>query len=135
MESGEQEFRWSRTLQIRGEPLLTSIQRNFAAGVTVALVNIPLSISLAVASDATPSMGIITAIWAGSPALTHIVPGLLTTLMREKSATGTITAFLGGSHYNIVGPTGTVTLLSPLALCAPSFARHAHIWCRLLQGP
>lgn len=50
---------------------------------TVALVSLPLSISLAIAADATPVQGIITACWAGL-----------------------ISAITGGSHYNIVGPTG-----------------------------
>lgn len=50
---------------------------------TVALVSLPLSISLAIAADATPVQGIITACWAGL-----------------------ISAIAGGSHYNIVGPTG-----------------------------
>ena len=46
-------------------------------------VYIPLSIALAIASDATPSMGLTTAVWA---------------LITAGS--------LGGSHHNIVGPTG-----------------------------
>ena len=68
------------------------MQRNFGSGVTVALVNVPLSISLAVASDASPAMGCITVIWAG-----------------------TICAFFGGSHYNIVGPTGALSGLLSIA--------------------
>ena len=77
---------------VKGEPILKAIQTNFGSGFTVALVNIPLSISLAVASDASPAMGIVTAIWAGS-----------------------ICAFLGGSHYNIVGPTGALSGLLSIA--------------------
>ena len=50
-------------------------------------VYIPLSISLAIASDATPSMGLTTAVWS------MIVAGSL-----------------GGSHHNIVGPTGDSAL-------------------------
>lgn len=61
---------------------------NIKAGATVSLVSIPLSISLAVASGATPIMGIITAIWAGIFA-----------------------AFLGGSIFNVVGPTGALSAL------------------------
>lgn len=61
---------------------------NIKAGVTVSLVSIPLSISLAVASGATPIMGIITAIWAGFFA-----------------------AVFGGSDFNIVGPTGALSAL------------------------
>jgi sulfate permease, SulP family len=77
---------------VRGEPILTAIQKNVGSGLTVALVNIPLSISLAVASDASPSMGCVTVIWAGA-----------------------ICAFLGGSHFNIVGPTGALSGLLSIA--------------------
>lgn len=67
---------------------------NWQSGVTVSLVSIPLSVSLAVASQATPVMGIITAIWAGLMA-----------------------AIFGGSNYNIVGPTGALSgLLAAYAL-------------------
>jgi len=66
--------------------LWSEVKSNWKSGVTVALVNVPLSISLAVASDADPVMGIVTAIWAvlfGTP--------------------------LAGSNYNIVGPTGALS--------------------------
>jgi SulP family sulfate permease len=66
--------------------LFTRVKENWRAGVTVGLVSIPLSVSLAVASQATPTMGIITAVWAGLFA-----------------------AIFGGSHYNIVGPTGALS--------------------------
>ena len=67
---------------------------NWQSGITVSLVSIPLSVSLAVASQATPVMGIITAIWAGLMA-----------------------AIFGGSNYNIVGPTGALSgLLAAYAL-------------------
>ena len=59
---------------------------NWKAGVTVALVNIPLSLSLAIASGASPTVGIITAIWAGL-----------------------ISALIGGSHFNVVGPAGALS--------------------------
>lgn len=62
------------------------LKTNWKSGITTALVSIPLSISLAVASNSTPIAGIITAIWAG---LTMSI--------------------LGGSHYNIVGPTGALS--------------------------
>ena len=81
-----------KMFSVRGEQILEAIQKNLGSGVTVALVNIPLSISLAVASDASPAMGIVTAIWAG-----------------------TVCAFLGGSHYNIVGPTGALSGLLSIA--------------------
>jgi SulP family sulfate permease len=92
-------------LKVRGEPIFIALQRNVRPGITVALMNIPLSISLAVASDASPVMGCITSIWAG-----------------------TICAFFGGSHYNIVGPTGALSgLLSVAAVqfgqdCLPLLA-------------
>ncbi|MBM3887124.1 hypothetical protein FJ364_04295 [Candidatus Dependentiae bacterium] len=59
------------------------IEQNWKSGVTVALVSLPLSISLAVASQSSPTAGIITAVWAGL-----------------------IAAILGSSNYNIIGPTG-----------------------------
>lgn len=59
---------------------------NWKAGLTVALISLPLSISLAIASDATPVMGIITAIWAGI-----------------------VAALFGGSRYNVVGPAGALS--------------------------
>lgn len=66
--------------------LLGNIKRNWKSGITVSLVSIPLSISLAVAANSTPIMGIITAFWAGL-----------------------IASLLGGSNYNIVGPTGALS--------------------------
>ena len=63
-----------------------SLKTNWKAGLTVALVSIPLSVSLAVASQTTPVVGIITAIWAGL-----------------------IAAIFGGSNFNIVGPTGALS--------------------------
>lgn len=73
---------------------LTQARRNWKSGLTVALVSIPLSVSLAVASQATPTVGILTAIWAGL-----------------------IAALFGGSHYNVVGPTGALSgLLAAQAL-------------------
>lgn len=81
------------------------IQQNWKSGITLSLVSLPLSISLAIASQAPPVMGIITAIWAG------IVAGLL-----------------GGSNYNIIGPTGALSgILAAFALvhgaeCLPSLA-------------
>ncbi|NTV31033.1 SulP family inorganic anion transporter [candidate division WWE3 bacterium] len=66
--------------------IIKRITENWKSGITVALVSIPLSISLAVASQAGPVAGIITAIWAGL-----------------------ITSFFGGSNFNIVGPTGALS--------------------------
>lgn len=62
------------------------LKSNWKSGVTVSLVSIPLSISLAIAAGSTPVAGIITAIWAGIFA-----------------------ALLGGSKFNIVGPTGALS--------------------------
>lgn len=62
------------------------ILENWKSGLTVALISVPLSVSLAVASGANPSMGIITAVWAGIFA-----------------------SIFGGSNFNIVGPAGALT--------------------------
>lgn len=78
------------------------IKTNWKSGITVSLVSIPLSVSLAVASQTTPTVGIITAIWAGI-----------------------IAAIFGGSHFNIVGPTGALSgILASYAIAhgAPSLA-------------
>ncbi len=73
---------------------LQRIRENWRSGLTVTLVSIPLSVSLAVASQATPIDGIITAIWAGL-----------------------VAAMFGGSHFNIVGPTGALSgLLATYAM-------------------
>lgn len=63
-----------------------NIKRNLKSGLTVSLISIPLSVSLSVASGATPLIGIITAIWAGL-----------------------ISAIFGGSNFNITGPTGALS--------------------------
>lgn len=65
---------------------IKNIQYNWKSGLTVSLVAIPLSISLAVAAGATPTQGIVTAIWAG------LIAGIF-----------------GGSNYNITGPTGALS--------------------------
>jgi SulP family sulfate permease len=65
---------------------VSHLKNNWKAGLTVSLVSIPLSISLAVASGVGPVAGIITAIWAGL-----------------------IASFFAGSNYNIVGPTGALS--------------------------
>jgi len=76
----------SHILSINGSPLGKEILNNIPSGITVALVYIPLSISLGIAADATPEAGLITATWA------VLAAGLF-----------------GGSHHNIVGPTGALT--------------------------
>lgn len=62
------------------------LKNNWKSGLTVSLVAIPLSISLAVAAGASPTQGIITAIWAGI-----------------------VASLFGGSDFNIVGPTGALS--------------------------
>lgn len=62
------------------------IIKNWKPGLTVALVSIPMSVSIAVASGASPIAGIITAIWAGI-----------------------LASIFGGSNYNIVGSAGALT--------------------------
>ncbi|MDD5084124.1 MAG: SulP family inorganic anion transporter [Candidatus Moranbacteria bacterium] len=62
------------------------IRSNWKPGLTVALISIPLSLSLAIASGATPLQGILTAIWAGL-----------------------IYSFFAGSKYNVVGPAGALS--------------------------
>lgn len=65
---------------------LMRLKQNWKSGLTVALVSIPLSISLAIASQTSPLVGIITAVWAGL-----------------------VAAIFGGSNYNIIGPTGALS--------------------------
>lgn len=62
------------------------VLNNWKAGLTVALISLPLSISLAIASDATPVMGIITSVWAGG-----------------------VAAAFGGSRFNVIGPAGALS--------------------------
>lgn len=76
------------------QSIVSKIKANWQSGLTVSLVSIPLSVSLAVASNSTPTAGIITAIWAGLMA-----------------------SIFGGSNYNIVGPTGALSgILASYAL-------------------
>jgi sulfate permease, SulP family len=63
-----------------------SIKKNILSGLTLGLVSIPLSLALAISSGATPSQGIITAVWAGC-----------------------LGALFGGSSFNIIGPTGALS--------------------------
>lgn len=87
----------------------TKIRNNWKAGVTVSLVSIPLSVSLAVASHASPIMGIITAVWAGM-----------------------IAALFGGSNFNVVGPTGALSGI--LALYAIEHGAEALASVAILSG-
>jgi len=73
---------------------LKLLSANWKSGLTVALLSVPLSISLAIATNATPVMGIITAIWAGI-----------------------IASIFGGSNFNIVGPAAALSgVLASFAL-------------------
>lgn len=65
--------------------IVTEIKNNWKSGLSVALVSVPLSFSLAIASGAGPMTGIITAVWAG------LLAGIF-----------------GGSNFNIVGPAGAL---------------------------
>lgn len=65
---------------------MEKIKSNWKSGFTVALISVPLSISLAVASRVSPLQGIITAIVAGF-----------------------VGSFFGGSNFNIIGPTGALS--------------------------
>ena len=75
------------------------IKRNWKSGISVAMVSIPLSLSLAIAAGASPMTGIITAVWAG------LIGGII-----------------GGSKYNIIGPAGALTgiLISYSLLYGPA---------------
>jgi sulfate permease, SulP family len=59
---------------------------NLKSGITVGLVSIPLSISLAIASGVSPVIGIIAAFWGGA-----------------------VAAFFAGSTFNVIGPTGALS--------------------------
>ncbi len=73
---------------------LRLVRENWKAGLNVALISIPLSLSLAIASGARPIMGIITAIWAGLAA-----------------------AVFSGSRFNVIGPAGALSgILTAYAL-------------------
>ncbi len=73
------------------------IRQNWRAGLTVALISVPLSIALSIASGAGPLPGLITGIWA--------------TL---------IASLFGGSNYNIIGAAGALTtVLFAATLAAP----------------
>jgi MFS superfamily sulfate permease-like transporter len=62
------------------------MMENWKAGITVGLVNLPLCVSLAVASGSTPACGIMSGIIAGI-----------------------VSSIAGGSNFNIVGPTGALS--------------------------
>jgi SulP family sulfate permease len=71
-----------------GKNILFNLSQNWAAGLTVALVSLPLGIALSIASGAGPIPGVITGVWAGL-----------------------IAAIFGGSKYNIIGAAGALTTI------------------------
>lgn len=74
---------------------LSVLLSDLKAAATVSLVSLPLSIALSIAGGGLPAQGIISAFWAG-----------------------TFAAALGGSEWNIVGPTGALSgLLMALSVC------------------
>ncbi len=66
----------------------STFKKDFFAGITVGIVAIPLALAFAIASGATPSQGIFTAVIAGF-----------------------FISFLGGSKYQIGGPTGAFVII------------------------
>lgn len=79
------------------ENLPELIRANWKSGLTVALISIPLSISLSIASGAGPIPGVVTGIWA--------------TLLA---------AIFGSNNYNVIGSAGALaTILFAATLSAP----------------
>ncbi len=74
------------------------ITENWKSGVTVALISVPLSIALSIASGAGPLPGIITGMWA--------------TL---------IASIFCSSNYNIIGPAGALSTVLFAATLVPAF--------------
>lgn len=68
--------------------VVKSFKENLKPGITVAIVSIPLSIAISIASGAGPVPGIITGFWATI-----------------------IASLFGGSKFNIIGPAGALTSL------------------------
>jgi len=68
--------------------IFNSIKLNWQSGLTVALVSLPLSIALSLASGAGPIPGVITGVWACL-----------------------IASIFGGSQFNIVGTAGALTTI------------------------
>ncbi len=74
------------------------IQENWKSGLTVALISVPLSIALSIASGAGPLPGIITGIWGTA-----------------------LAALFGSSNYNVIGAAGALTtILFAATLAAPA---------------
>ena len=88
---------------------MQKFKQNLKSGLTTSLVSIPLSVSLAVASKTTPTVGIITAVWAGL-----------------------IASIFGGSNYNIIGPTGALSGL--LAVFAMQYGMESLAMIAIVTG-
>jgi SulP family sulfate permease len=67
---------------------LAELRKDVVAGLTVAIVALPLAMALAIASGATPDKGLVTAVVAGA-----------------------LISALGGSRFNIGGPTGAFVVV------------------------
>eukprot|EP00039_Didymoeca_costata_P009689 m.129049 g.129049 ORF g.129049 m.129049 type:complete len:500 (-) comp14570_c0_seq8:1119-2618(-) len=91
------------------QTLWTDIKDNAFSAMTVALVTVPQSISLALASEASPAMGIITAIYGGF-----------------------FGALSGGSAYSVQGPTGALSSL--LAMYSVSVGMELLPWLAIGSG-
>ncbi|OGG62189.1 hypothetical protein A3C87_01195 [Candidatus Kaiserbacteria bacterium RIFCSPHIGHO2_02_FULL_49_34] len=83
---------------------INHLKTNWQAGLTVALISVPLSLALSIASGAGPMPGIITGVWA--------------TL---------IASVFASSNYNIIGPAGALATVLFAATIAPQFGVGAAI--------
>ncbi len=97
------------TMLFYGGENMQKFKQNLKSGLTTSLVSIPLSVSLAVASKTTPTVGIITAVWAGL-----------------------IASIFGGSNYNIIGPTGALSGL--LAVFAMQYGMESLAMIAIVTG-
>ena len=73
---------------LRKKYTLTEFKRDCIAALTVSVVSIPLAMALAIASGVSPAQGLYTAVIAGF-----------------------LIALLGGSRYQIGGPTGAFVII------------------------
>ena len=88
---------------------LSTAKSDFGAALVVSLIALPLSMALAIAVGLPPQHGLYTAIIAGA-----------------------ITAILGGSKFQVTGPTAAF-----VAILAPIVTQHGItglIWCQLMAG-
>jgi SulP family sulfate permease len=88
---------------------LDDLRSDLFAGLVVSLIALPLSMALAMAIGLPPQHGLFTAIVAGI-----------------------VAALLGGSHYQVSGPTAAfVVILIPIV---SDFGLHGLLWCQILAG-